>query len=72
MDPSSLHIYGTKNQQKWTRGEKVTGPRGRKSHFYQKKNQSNSSLSIFEPLKKSLNITLLPLELLQDDLYSLR
>lgn len=34
MEPSSLHIYCTKDWQKWTRGEKVTSPQSMGDQFY--------------------------------------
>jgi len=54
------------NQQKWTRGEKSYSPLKWRGLFLKKNSQSNSSYPIFEPLKKSLNITLLLLELKDD------
>jgi hypothetical protein len=64
MEPSSLNIYCTKDWQKWTRGEKVTSPQSMGGQFYRK---FLTKERISKPLKKSLNITLLPL-VLQDDL----
>jgi len=59
------------NQQKWTRGEKSYSPLKWRGLFFLKNSQSNSSYPIFEPLKKSLNIILLLLEL-KDDFVELK
>jgi hypothetical protein len=66
MELSSLNIYRTKNQQKWIRGEKVTAPPWSRGLFLQKI-LNWIGYSIFSNLlEKSLNITLLSLELQHD------
>jgi hypothetical protein len=63
MEPSSWCIYCTKNRQKLTGDEKVIVPKSKGIRFY-KKVLTEQLIAYFQsPPKKSLNITLLPLEL---------
>ncbi len=68
VEPSSLRIYCTKNQPKWTKGKKVMALPSRGGHFYKKnKILDRTAHNLFSnPSKKSLNITLLPIELEYD------
>jgi hypothetical protein len=66
MKPSSWRICRAKNRQKRTGGEKIMTPEISRIVFT-KNSGSNISQPISKPLKKSLNITLLRLEV-QDDL----
>jgi len=70
MKPSSWRIYCTKNWQKWTEGKKATAEWSKGVQFFFffffKSDWTANSL-FFILSKKSLNITLLLLEL-EDDL----